>query len=310
MPLAQAGWSFLWQIVISATIFGAVFLFITSLFGQGGEIAVSPQRASAIATGHMDRRTVFENNLIRPMLWIFLALAHRLAMPRLKAWMGRQLEATGNPNYYTVEEYLALALFAGAATGLMLVVFGGILSGSLGVAWVLLLLGFLSGTGLTIIQLHTTASKRMNLIWKRIPYALDLIGLAMGAGATFTEAVRTIVSEDETDPFNVELRTLLAEMDLGTTRRRALQNLSDRIPLEELRSIIASVVQAEELGTPLSEVLHDQATLLRLQRTVRAEQAAAVASVRILVPCLLLVMAVVLAVFGPAIVRIIQGGLF
>jgi tight adherence protein C len=76
-----------------------------------------------------------------------------------------------------------------------------------------------------------------------------------------------------------------------------------------MRTIVASVIQAEELGTPLHKVLHDQATLLRLQRSVRAENAAAKASVRILIPCLLIVMAVILAIFGPAIVRGFRHGL-
>ena len=112
------------------------------------------------------------------------------------------------------------------------------------------------------------------------------------------------------DPFNVELKAMLAEMDLGTTRRAALQNLAERVPIEMLRSIVASVIQAEELGTPLSDVLHSEATLLRLQRSVRAENAAAVASVRILLPSLLILMSVVLAVFAPAIVRAVKRGLF
>jgi len=99
-------------------------------------------------------------------------------------------------------------------------------------------------------------------------------------------------------------------MDLGTTRRAALQNLAERVPIEMLRSIVASVIQAEELGTPLSDVLHSEATLLRLQRSVRAENAAAVASVRILLPSLLILMSVVLAVFAPAIVRAVKRGLF
>ncbi|MBS3821321.1 MAG: type II secretion system F family protein, partial [Phycisphaerae bacterium] len=109
---------------------------------------------------------------------------------------------------------------------------------------------------------------------------------------------------------NVELRAVLAEMELGTTRRQALQNLANRVPIEPMRNLVSSVIQAEELGTPLSDVLHDQATLLRMQRSVRAENKAAVAGVRILVPCLLLVIAVLLTVFGPAIVRISTGGLF
>ncbi len=136
------------------------------------------------------------------------------------------------------------------------------------------------------------------------------IALAMGAGATFTEAVRTVIREDPKHPFNVELNTVLAEVELGTTRQQALRNMADRVPLESLRSIVASIIQAEGLGTPLSDVLKGQATLMRLQRSVRAEKLAAAASVRILVPSLLILVSVVLTVFGPVIIRAIKGELF
>ncbi len=306
--LAAGQWELLIQVAMSALIFFCLFFLVIGVFGQAGEVHLSPERASALATGHSDRTTVFENAFFRPPLWLLLVATHRFSAPRLKGWIRRQLVATGNQNYYTPEEYLALSLMVGIICAVVLEVGNILATGNLSVT--LPIVGLLGGVILAIAQLHSTASKRARLISKRVPYALDLIALAMGAGATFIEAVKTIVREDQADPFNVELRTLLAEMELGTTRRKALQNLAERIPLEELRSIIASVIQAEELGTPLGDVLHDQATLLRLQRSVHAEQAAAVASVRILIPCLLLVLAVVLAVFGPAILRVIRRGLF
>jgi tight adherence protein C len=154
------------------------------------------------------------------------------------------------------------------------------------------------------------AGKRIRLISRHVPYALDLIALAMGAGATFTEAVRTVVREDPEHPFNVELNTVMAEIELGTTRAQALRNLADRIPLEGLRSIIAAIIQAEGLGTPLSDVLKQQSNLLRLQRSVRAEKLAAAASVRILVPSLLILISVVLTIFAPIIIRAVKGELF
>ena len=172
------------------------------------------------------------------------------------------------------------------------------------------LVGLVFGFGGTVYGLFGQAAKRVRNISKRVPYTLDLISLAMGAGATFTEAVRTVVREDPTHPFNVELNTVLAEMELGTTRRQALASLSERIPLDGLRSIIAAVVQAEQLGTPLSDVLKQQADLLRLQRSVRAEKAAASASVRILLPGVLILMSVVLTVFGPVIIRALKGQLY
>ena len=296
------------RVGLSIGVFVSVFLFIYAIFSQPGKIHMSAQREAAIATGHTDRSTAFEQPLLRPALWMLLVLAHRLAMPKAKARLARTLVAAGSPKYYTPEEYLTLATLTGIAAGALLEGAYFLIFSQFGIVG--FAIGLILGMSLSIYQLHNSAAKRIRQISKRVPYSLDLIALAMGAGATFTEAVKTVTRERDDEPFNVELRALLAEMELGTTRRQALLNLSDRIPLDSLQSIVASVVQAEELGTPLGDVLHDQASLLRLQRSMRAEDLAAKASVRILVPCLLLVMAVILAIFGPAIIRMVRGGLF
>lgn len=295
------------DIAISVLLFISVTLLIVSVFNQPGEIHLSAQREAALATGHSDRRTVFEVPLLRPILWVLLSISHRLAMPKSKQWIRRTLVAAGSPNYYTPEEYLALSIGVGVVLAALLEMFYAAAYGDLSL--ILLIFGLGGGIALNLFSLYDQASRRLREISRRVPYSLDLIALAMGAGATFTEAVHTVVRERSDDPLNVELRTLLVEIELGSTRKQALINLSSRIPLESLRSIIASVVQAEELGSPLREVLHDQATLLRLRRSFEAENKAAVAAVRILIPCLLLVIAVMLAIFGPAMIRIIRGGL-
>ncbi len=302
----------IYQLGLSIGILVAVTLLIVAVFGQTGQIEISPQRQAALATGHTDRRTVFEQPLLRPVIWLLLGMSHRLAMPKFKEWLRRKLVAAGSPEYYTAEEYLALSLLTGVAlAGVIELVY--VLVPPHQLSFMAIVSGLVLGTGLNVYQLYARADNRIRQISKRVPYAIDLISLAMGAGATFTEAVSAVVRkarDEEDDPFHVELRAMLAEIELGTTRRQALRNLADRIPLDLLRSIVASVIQAEELGTPLAEVLHSEATLLRMQRSLRAENAAAVASVRILVPSLLILMSVVLAVFAPAIVRVFRRGLF
>jgi tight adherence protein C len=297
------------DIGLSIGVFLVTAMFVVAIFRQPYEITVSHQRRAAIATGHGDRQTIFENPVLRPLLWIMLSTGHRMAMPRFKDWIRRTLVASGNPSFYSPDEYLALSLFYGTMIASAVTLFYVVAMG--GFSIVSMMLGFLAGMGLTIFQLRESAGKRLRLISKRVPYALDLISLAMGAGATFTEAIATVVREEGDDPFNEELKVVLAEIELGTTRRQALHNLSERIPIDMLRSIVASVIQAEDLGTPLADVLHSQASLLRLQRSVRAENLAAVASVRIMVPGALILLSVILAVFGPAVVRFVEsGGIF
>jgi tight adherence protein C len=288
-----------WQVLLTVAIFGSVTFLVMTLFSQPGEIHMSPQREAAILAGEEDRKTVFEKPVTRPIMRLLLILAGSLSLDSYKDWTRRRLIAAGSPNYYTTEEHIALTML----TALVVGTFGALLGmfptqGKLSLFAILL--GGVVGAGLNLLDLHNKASDRLRAIARQVPYSLDLISLAMGAGATFVEAVETVVGENkEDDPFNAELRALLAEMELGTTRRRALENMADRVPLDNLRAIISSVVQAEELGTPLADVLHLQATLLRQQRSVRAENLAAEASVKILIPCLLIMFAVLLAVLGP-----------
>lgn len=303
-----------WLIRLAAVAAAFIFVltFVLAVFGQRGRSEISPQREVALAAGHADRQTVFENPLVSPIMWLFLRLAHRLSAPWLKQRVQERLVAAGSPNFYTAEEFLAVSMLWGVVTAVLLALGNLLLSDQPSILGMLAtpVVGFGLGFGAYVYHLHGEANKRVALISKRIPFTLDLVALSMGAGATFTEAVRTVVHEDPAHPFNVELNTVLAEVELGTTRAQALRNLANRIPLESLRSIMASIIQAEGLGTPLSDVLKGQANLLRLQRSVRAEKLAAQASVRILVPSMLILMSVVLAVFAPFIIKAFKGDLF
>jgi tight adherence protein C len=310
--LAMDWGSGVWDLVISAGLFVTVILLVLSIFSQQGQYRRSPQRQAAIAAGQTDRRTLFENPIVGPVLWVLLRVAAGLRAPGWKRWLQRQLVAAGSPNHYTVEEYLALSFLGGIGIGVVLQLFHFVLTGRFGI--LTLLLGVLIGIALMMYQIFDQASKRLMSITRQLPYSMDLLSLAMGAGATFVEALRTIIRDEseleEIDPLSQEWIAVLAEIELGTTRRQALRNFAERTPLESVHSLVASVIQAEELGTPLIAVLRDQAKLLRERRSLRAEEKAAAAGVRILVPCLLLVMACIMTVFGPFAIRIAREGMF
>lgn len=294
------------SILSAALIFAFVLTFVLAIYGQRGKVEITPEREIALAAGAADRRTVFEMPLLQPIMWLLLQVVKQLPIRKSKEKIYRMLVAAGSPNFYTPEEYLALALLWGCAIAIILEILN--LMFSLGIIFPIF--GFLAGFAGAIYRLHDQAAKRIRMINRRLPYTLDLIALAMGAGATFSEAVKTLIIEDPDHPVNVEFATVLADVELGTTREQALKNLAERIPLESLRSIVAAIIQAENLGTPLSDVLKQQADLMRLQRSVRAEKLAAAASVRILVPSLLIMISVVLTVFAPLIIRGLRGKIF
>lgn len=289
------------QILVSLLLFTGVFLFVWTLFRYPVPPEPPVHRRVAAALGTDQRRVMFDSPLFAGPANLALNMARGMAVPSLRAKIRRDLEASGNPKGYSIDEYLALSLLGGAALGVAATILGATMFGQFD----LLLLMAAGGVGFAIPMwdLHSAANARILRISRKIPYTLDLIALMMAAGSSFTEAIDTIIKDDPDDDFNQELAFVRNEIELGTTRSVALANLAQRVPIETLRSIIGAVNQAEALGTPLSHILKTQSAMLRLHRTVRAEKLSASASLRILFPSTLILLAVVLIMFGPIILR-------
>jgi tight adherence protein C len=96
---------------------------------------------------------------------------------------------------------------------------------------------------------------------------------------------------------------VLRDLRLGHTRRHALEAFAERTELEEVSDFVTAVVQAEERGNPLAKVLRIQAEVLRQRRTVKGEEAAAKASVMLIVPLVMLIMSVLVVILAPLLLR-------
>ena len=295
------------QLFISVIVFAGVFLPIYAIFRYPVPTAPPVNRRIARAMG-ADRATIFEQPLLAPVLNFVVAIASRLNLPKVRADIRQDLDASGNASGYSVEQYLSLCVLSGLTVAL-LAGFGELWLGG-GLLLIVLPLGAAGGFYVPLILLHGARNRRVIRIAKQLPYTLDLIALVMAAGSSFGEAVQTLIRDNPEDELNQELKIALSEIEYGSTRATALKNLGIRIPLESLRSVIASVNQSEKLGTPMAAVLKVQADMLRAHRGVIAEKKSASASLRILVPSMMIMISVVVIVFSPMIIRYIKGDLF
>ncbi|MEM9416094.1 MAG: type II secretion system F family protein [Planctomycetota bacterium] len=293
-------------IVTNLCVLAGVFLPIYAVFRYPVPAEPPVHRQIAKAVG-MDHETIFENPIFAPLLNLCMQIAKRLNITSLRAKVRQDLNASGNPSGYTVDQYIALAIFAAIIAGAAGVI---IEFATTGGRYLLITIPMMMGIGfeLPILVLSSAARKRVAKIGKQLPYTLDLVSLVMAAGSSFTEAIETLIRDNPEDDLNQELRYALSEMEFGTTRAASLQNLADRIPLESLRSVVGAVNQAEKLGTPLSSILKLQSEMLRMHRGVRAEKLAASASLKILVPSMLILIAVVMVIGAPLIINYIVTG--
>jgi Flp pilus assembly protein TadB len=144
------------------------------------------------------------------------------------------------------------------------------------------------------------ARRRLARIRNRLPFAVDLIALTMEAGGGFQECLKTAVAENGKDhPLTEEFAEVLRQISLGRPRHEALQALQDRLRDDDVGEMVFAINKGEELGTPLSAILREQAEQMRLKRSQRGEKAAAEAQVNIVFPGMVTMMACLLVVIAP-----------
>lgn len=137
--------------------------------------------------------------------------------------------------------------------------------------------------------LRKTVRLRHIAILKALPNVLDLLTLSVEAGKDFLTALRDILARRAGDSLGDELKRTLHEIQLGKQRQQALRDLAFRVNQPELTSVVNAIVQADELGVGIGQLLRIQGDQLRNKRFSRAETMANEAPVKILFPVVLFI---------------------
>ena len=143
-----------------------------------------------------------------------------------------------------------------------------------------------------------------------LPFVLDLLTLSVEAGLDFMTSLQRNIQRRSIDPLGEELIRVVREIQLGKTRIQALRALAVRVGLSDLRSVVNSLVQADELGVSIGSILRIQSDQMRQRRFENAEKLANEAPVKMLFPLMAFIFpAVFLILLGPIIARLLQEGL-
>jgi tight adherence protein C len=154
--------------------------------------------------------------------------------------------------------------------------------------------------------LRSRSGKRQFQIQRALPDALDLMSITVQAGLGFDAALER-VSREMGGPLGEEMYRVVQEMRLGKGRGEALRDLSERTTVDELKSFVMAMVQAEIFGISIAQVLSVQAEELRLKRRMRAEEQAQKLPVKIVFPLILCIFpAMMVVLVGPAAISIYE----
>jgi tight adherence protein B len=150
-----------------------------------------------------------------------------------------------------------LLMFAGMA-GILAALAVSMLSVSL----ILIIGGGIVAAAAPFIHVWWTRKKRFDQFLENLPDALELISRALSAGHGFAEALH-MVSTEMPEPIATEFRKTYEEQNLGLSLKLALENLTDRIPLLDLRMCVTAVLIQRETGGNLAEILEKVSYTIR-----------------------------------------------
>jgi tight adherence protein C len=287
-----------------------VLALVIALVAFAYAIASSPTRvASRLGLRGLKRQQVLAKNEawagIEPLVrWIGLRLSGILDDDQ-RSEVDRQIGLAGDYMGLTADEYLALTI----VSAILGAGFGAIAGWLFDLGGITIVAGVMLGGATPYMQISGVAQERLKNIGRGLPYVIDLMALSMSAGLDFPGAVRQVVekSSNPNDPLVEEFTLILQTINLGRTRKEALLEFMRRAPVDTVTELVNSLVQAEERGNPVAEVMLIQATVSRTRRSVRAEEMAAKAGVKMVGPLMLVFFCIMGLLMGPAIMNIIAG---
>lgn len=220
-----------------------------------------------------------------------------------------RLIQAGYPDARAVPLYLGLRIFLPMALGAGIF----IILPSAGWPWLVAVIAAcwfgVVGYVFPPVYIGLRLKARQKEMQKALPDALDLLVVCVEAGLALNQALVRV--SEETERLSSVLADQLALVNLeiraGTPRDEGLRNLGDRTGLDDIKSLVAMLVQTDRFGTSIAQALRVHAETLRTKRRQRAEEAAAKTTIKLVFPLVLFIFpAMFVVILGPALIQILE----
>jgi tight adherence protein C len=295
-------------IFIVALTFGCIALAVMSLYW----FLVRPASAMTVRLESMDPSLAsIENN---PMT----TMAERVAEPLNRmvpisaveaAKLQKQLLQAGYPSHDAAMAFRAVQLTLMVAIPTLVVTLCFLFDRSPSSFVVLGALGAAVGFYIPRYVLVKKIANRQQRIRWALADALDLMVIAVEAGLGLNAALNRVGEElgNTHADFHRELELVNLEIRVGRSREEALRNLAERTGVDDVRSFVALLIQADRYGSSIAKAVRVFSTSLRTQRRQRAEQASQKAALKLLIPLTgFLFPVIILVILAPAALNLID----
>lgn len=294
-------------IVAAAAVAASVPLLWWALAGARPAPRTVPLEVLSGHQGPLDMRAAAlqrsaHDRAVKPLAGWLARFVRRLTPIAWLESLDRRITFAGRPASWPIERVLIGKLVLGVTMfGLGFLAF----AGNRTLPW-LLAWGGMTALGYFApdLLLHSRGQERQRRIGLELPDVLDQLTISVEAGLGF-EAALARIGRHGTGPLGDEIVRTMQDIQVGVPRARALRNLVDRTESPDLRHFVLAIIQAEQYGIPIADVLRAQATEQRVKRRQRAEEQAMKIPVKIVFPLVLCILPTLfIVIIGPAIIQI------
>ena len=258
-------------------------------------------RRPASSLEELELQQPFADRVLRPLLGKMSSIVARLLPQRNLERIRRDLVQGGVSGRLSATDFMGLRFVAAVALGFLSLLCG--VTAGIPLFQHLMISVALLGLGsyLPNYWVKRRIRARQHEISRALPDALDMLTICVGAGLAFDLAMLRI-SDKWDNALSEEFDRIVAEMRMGVPRREALRHMSDRTGVTDVGNFVAVLVQADQLGVSVEQVLRTQSDQLRVRRQLRAQELANQAPVKMVFPLVLLILPALFGVIlGPAV---------
>ena len=247
----------------------------------------------------------FTERVLRPFILNLGNRFSRSTPEKARNDLQNRLNLAGRPGNLGPSEFIAVRYVAAVvmfAVGLLI----GLLFGNPTFIAVGAAVGGILGFFGPLYWLRTKVEQRRSEIQKSLPDAMDLLTIAVEAGLGFDAAMQRVTDKFR-NALSEEFGTVLQEVRLGRPRLEALDDMGRRTGVEDLHNFVQAVIQSEQMGVGVARILRLQSDEMRRKRRQRAQEKAAQASLKMMLPmvgCIFPTLWIIL--LGPAILIILK----
>lgn len=243
------------------------------------------------------------DRLIKPAYKDFLKFIGNAAPKEIRVKYENIINNAGSPKNVTFTRIIAIQLMFSLLLGGFLFF---ISHQGRNTNIVLILAAAVIGFMLPISFMKTKADQRKKKIKRSLPDLLDLLYVSVEAGLSFDMALKK-TADKMPGPLSEETNKVLEEISRGRNRQEALRGMVKRTGVEDLSYFVTSIIQTEQLGSNIANMLRIQSTTMRQKRRQRAEEAAMKIPVKMLFPLVFFIFpSLFIVVLGPALIRIVD----